>query len=95
MLFAIICQDKPGALETRLAVRPKHLEYLEAIGDKLKCGGAFLNDTGEPEGSLIVIEAEDLAAARAFADGDPFVAAGVFETTEVRPWRAAVGAWVA
>ena len=27
-LYAIICKDKPGALDTRLATRPTHLDYL-------------------------------------------------------------------
>ncbi|WGF88843.1 YciI family protein [Marinivivus vitaminiproducens] len=95
MLFAIICLDKPGALDTRLAVRPEHLEYLKSFGDKLKMGGAFLGEDGQPQGSLLVFEAEDKAEAQAFADGDPFAKAGVFEQTTIRPWRAAVGSWVA
>ena len=43
-------------------------------------------------GSLLIVEAEDLAAAQAQADNDPFTAAGVFESVEVRPWRVAIGA---
>lgn len=89
-LFAITCKDKPGALEARLATRPVHLDYLK--GSKiLKLAGALLGEDGNPIGSLLIVEAEDLAAAQAQADNDPYVAAGVFESVEVRPWRLAVG----
>lgn len=89
-LFAIICKDKPGMLETRLATRPPHMDYLNQ-SKGLKLAGALLGDDGQPIGSLIVVEAEDLAAAQAQADNDPFTAAGVFESVEVRPWRVAIG----
>jgi uncharacterized protein YciI len=53
--------------------------------------GALLGDDGNPIGSLLIVEAEDLAAAQAQADNDPFTVAGVFESVEVRPWRVAIG----
>lgn len=89
-LFAIICKDKPGALDTRLATRPTHLDYLNQ-SQGLKLAGALLGDDGHPIGSLLIVEAEDLAGAQAQADNDPFTAAGVFESVEVRPWRLAIG----
>jgi uncharacterized protein len=94
MLFVLICKDKPGeGLARRVATRPAHLAYLESLGDKLRCGGAMLNDeTSEPRGSLLLIEVDDLEAAKAIAKGDPYWAADVFESVEVIPWRQAVGA---
>ncbi|KSB91338.1 hypothetical protein AS593_23840 [Caulobacter vibrioides] len=89
-LYAIVCKDKPGALETRLAVRPKHLEYL-AQSTNLKLAGALLNDEGAPIGSILVVEADDVSVAQAQADNDPYTAAGVFESVEINPWRLAVG----
>jgi uncharacterized protein YciI len=89
-LFAITCKDKPGALETRLATRPVHLDYLKA-STGLKLAGALLGDDGNPVGSLLIVEADDLAAAQAQADNDPFTLAGVFESVEVRAWRVAIG----
>jgi len=89
-LFAITCKDKPDALETRLATRPAHLDYLKG-STGLKLAGALLGDDGNPVGSLLIVEAEDLAAAQAQADNDPFTTAGVFESVEVRPWRLAIG----
>jgi uncharacterized protein YciI len=89
-LYAIICKDKPGALETRLATRPTHLDYLNN-SPNLKLAGALLDDAGAPIGSIIVVEADDKAAAQAQADNDPFTAAGVFESVEVHTWRLAIG----
>lgn len=89
-LFVIICKDKPGALETRLATRPAHLDYLNASG-LVKAAGPLLDDAGNPSGSLLIIEAEDKAAVQALADNDPYTAAGVFESVEVHAWRVGVG----
>jgi uncharacterized protein YciI len=94
MLFAVICKDKTGALPLRLSNRPDHLAYLESLGDRLRCAGALLaSEGGDPCGSLLVVEADDMAAAQAIADGDPFSKAGVFDSVEIKPWRLApVGA---
>ncbi|HWT50837.1 MAG TPA: YciI family protein [Caulobacter sp.] len=89
-LFVIICKDKPGALETRLATRPVHLDYLNASG-LVKAAGPLLDDAGNPSGSLLIIEAEDKAAVQALADNDPYTVAGVFESVEVHAWRVGVG----
>lgn len=89
-LYAIVCKDKPGALETRLATRPTHLDYLND-SKNLKLAGALLDDAGNAIGSIIVVEAQDKAAAQAQADNDPFTAAGVFESVEVHAWRLAIG----
>lgn len=76
-LFAITCTDKPGALETRLATRPAHLDYLKGFAG-VRLAGALLGEDGNPVGSLLIVEADDLAAAQAQADNDPFTLAGVF-----------------
>jgi uncharacterized protein YciI len=40
---------------------------------------------------MLVVEAADLAAAQAFAAGDPFAVAGLFESSKVEPWRVTIG----
>ena len=94
MLFVITAFDRPGALELRLQVRPAHLDYLKGKAAQIKVGGALLNDNDQPMASLLIIEADDRAAAEAFAAGDPYRSEGVFERVEVRPWRAALGSWI-
>ena len=89
-LFVLICLDKPGALATRLATREAHLAYARDAGC-VRAGGAFLDPDGHPEGSMIIVERDDLEAARAFAANDPYALAGVFASVEVKPWRLALG----
>jgi uncharacterized protein len=90
-LFAVICTDKPNALDLRMATRPQHLEYLAAQGDKIKAGGPFLNEAGEMMGSMSIIEVESRAEAEASAAGDPYAKADLFQSVEIRAWRQVVG----
>lgn len=90
-LFVLHCIDKPGGLELRLATRASHLDYLTGTGDQVKLAGPYLTEDGQPAGSMLVIEAEDLAAAQAFAAADPYAKAGLFSQVEVRPFRVVIG----
>ena len=91
-LFMILCTDKPGARELRAATRPAHLAYLSSGEVQVKLGGAWLDEADSgPLGSLLVVDAPDIAAARTFAAEDPYAKAGLFASVEVRPWRLAVG----
>lgn len=94
MLFMVAAFDKPGMLETRLRVRPEHLDYLKSLGDRIKIGGGMLNEDEQPLGSLLIIEADDRQAVATLLADDPYAKAGVFERIDVRPWRAALGSWV-
>ena len=95
MWYAIIGTDRKSSLEARLAARPQHLARLEALRDagRLRLAGPFpAMDAVDPgpagfTGSLIVAEFESLAEARAWADADPYVAAGVYASGDVRPFR--------
>ena len=89
MLFAFLCTDKPGHLHVRMDTRPAHLEHLNKLnaGGVLKMAGPFLDDDGKPNGSLVIVEAEDMAAARALAEADPYYQAGLFEKVEVKPYN--------
>jgi uncharacterized protein YciI len=87
MLYALICTDKPGALEVRKANREDHLAFLAAMGDKLKAAGPFLDDDGGMTGSLVVIEAANRDEALAVSQEDPYARAGLFESVEIRPWN--------
>jgi hypothetical protein len=93
MLFALICFDNPNSTGLRAEVRPKHLAYIEKHKTRVKVAGPFLSDDGQTMvGSLIIIEAEDIDAARAFAADDPYQRAGLFAEVDVKPWRWIVGA---
>ena len=95
MLYAIIASDVANSLEKRLAARPAHIERLQ----QLKAEGRVVlagphpaidsNDPGEAgfSGSLIVAEFESLSAAQAWADADPYIAAGVYDKVIVKPFK--------
>ncbi|KRB16526.1 hypothetical protein ASD99_09255 [Mesorhizobium sp. Root695] len=89
MLFALICKDKPGNLQVRLDTRPAHVVFIEGLNSegKLAFAGPFLDADGKPNGTLAVIEAPDMAAARALAAADPYAKAELFESVEIRPWN--------
>jgi uncharacterized protein len=95
MLYAIIASDVANSLEKRLAARPAHIERLQ----QLKAEGRVVlagphpaidsNDPGEAgfSGSLIVAEFDSPAAAQAWADADPYIAAGVYDKVIVKPFK--------
>lgn len=95
MFYAIIGTDSENSLQQRLAVRPQHLQRLNALQDdgRLLLAGPFpavdANDPGPAgfSGSLIVAEFDSLEAATAWADADPYVTAGVFSTVIIKPFK--------
>jgi uncharacterized protein len=90
MRFALICRDKPGALQTRLDNRAAHLAHIEATG-VVELAGPFLDEAGQMTGSLVVIDVADRAAADAWATADPYARAGLFESVTVQAWKKVVG----
>lgn len=93
--YAIYALDHADSLQRRKASRPAHLQRLQqlhAAGRLLLAGPFPAIDAEDPgpagfSGSLIVAEFADLAAARIWADADPYVAAGVYREVSVRPFR--------
>jgi uncharacterized protein YciI len=87
MLFVVTAIDKAKSLALRLATRGAHFAYARATG-AIRLGGPFLDTGGDMAGSLMIVEAADLDAARAWHANDPYVKAGLFAHSEVRPWKA-------
>ena len=87
MLYALLCTDKLDSLDLRLKVRPEHLAYLNGPSVVLKAAGPFLDDAGNPTGSLVIVEAADMAAAKMVAANDPYNIAGLFASVEIKAWR--------
>ncbi|SJZ66595.1 hypothetical protein SAMN02745674_00437 [Lysobacter spongiicola DSM 21749] len=95
MWYVIEGYDGADVLAKRAQARPRHLARLEALRDAgrlLLAGPCPAIDAEDPgpagfSGSLVVAEFESLEDARYWADSDPYVEAGVYERTEVRPFR--------
>ncbi len=90
MRFALMTKDKPGALQTRLDNREAHLAYIAETG-VVEMAGPVLDDEGQMCGSLIVLEVEDMAAAQAWAENDPYAKAGLFSDVTLRAWKKVIG----
>ena len=94
MWYVIYSRDRENALQARREARPAHLERVHSMveqGRILLAGPRPAIDSDDPgpagfDGSLIVAEFESLEDARAWADADPYVLAGVYESVEVTPF---------
>ncbi len=94
-LYVTYAQDKADSLEKRLSVRPAHLARLQLLHDEgrlLTAGPMPAVDSNDPgaagfTGSTVIAEFESLEAAQAWADADPYVAAGVYEHVPVKPFK--------
>jgi uncharacterized protein YciI len=95
MYFLIVGTDAPASAARRQELRPRHVAYWQSLADRMKLGGPLL-DSALPDapakGSMLLIEADDLAAAEAIAQGDPFTGA-VFDSVTVTPMRISLGVW--
>tara|TARA_R110002124_G_scaffold100168_7_gene246858 strand:- start:5646 stop:5918 length:273 start_codon:yes stop_codon:yes gene_type:complete len=90
MLFALMANDKPGALDTRKATRDAHLAYVRETGVVAQAG-ALLDADGEMCGSLLILDVADRAAADAWAADDPYAKAGLFSDVTIKPWNRVIG----
>jgi len=88
MNFILYCVDKPGHSQVRADNRPAHLDYLNSNLDRIVIAGPMTSDDGDAVlGSLLVIEAADRAEAEAFAAGDPYAKAGLFDKVEIKAYK--------
>ena len=90
MRFALICLDKPNALQTRVDNRPAHLEHLQSTG-VVEQAGPFIDAAGQMCGSLIVLGVATKAEAEAWAAADPYAKAGLFQSVMVQEWKRVIG----
>lgn len=95
MLYAVISQDVENSLAGRQAARPAHLERLQALRNegRLVIAGPHpaidSNDPGDAgfSGSLVVAEFDNLESAQSWADSDPYLKAGVYQSVTVKPFK--------
>ncbi len=84
-LFIYRGRDSERGLELRKEHREKHLAHLSGLDEagRIRFAGPLIDAGGNPCGSVIVLEAPDLAAARVIAEGDPYLTQGIFAEIEV------------
>ncbi len=95
MWYVIEGYDGEQVLAARMQARAAHLARLQTLLDQgrlLLAGPCPAIDAEDPgpagfSGSVVIASFEDLAQAQAWADADPYVAAGVYTRVQVRPFR--------
>ncbi len=95
MWYIVLARDNPGTLAQRLAARPAHLTRLQELlaQGRLKLAGPMpaidSENPGEAgfSGSLLVVEFPSLDEAQTWADADPYIAAGVYRSVEILPFK--------
>ena len=95
MWYAIISEDTEESLEKRVSARPDHLSRLTKLVDEgrlLVAGPHPAVDSLDPgpagfTGSLVIADFESLEDARAWAEADPYVSAGVYSRVTVKPFK--------
>ncbi len=92
-LFCLHCLDKKdGGAALRAKARPAHLEWAVSLGDAVRMAGPLLAEDGETMiGSLFLVQADSLAAAKAISAEDPYSKAGVFGHVHIQETRWAIG----
>ena len=95
MLYAVWASDVPGTGAERARVREAHRARLRSPAPHavqvLQAGATLEAEAGSMNGTLLIVQADDVDAVRAFVEGDPYVAAGVYASVEIRPWRCGLG----
>lgn len=95
MWYVIFSQDVENSLERRMSVREKHLARLKDLqgqGRLLVAGPMPAIDSENPgevgfTGSTVIAEFDSLDDAKAWADADPYIEAGVYEKVIVKPFK--------
>ncbi|MEJ6018153.1 YciI family protein [Aeromonas caviae] len=95
MWYLIYSEDVAGSLPQRKLARPAHLTRLQALQDEgrlLTAGPNPAIDAEDPAdagftGSTVIADFASQADAQAWADADPYVAAGVYARVTIKPFK--------
>ena len=98
MLYSIVGIDVKNSLQARLAARPEHVERLKALvsqGRLIVAGPNPAIDSSDPgdagfTGSIIIAEFDSLQDAQDWADADPYILTGVYDSVEIKPFNQAL-----
>jgi len=93
MQFLLVAYDgtDSGALERRMKVREDHFKRINTLKNngEFLLGGAILDENGNMAGSMIVYDFPDRQSLEESLKDEPYLTGGVWEKTEIRPFRLA------
>ncbi len=95
MLFAIISEDVADSAPLRATARPDHLLRLNVLRDEGRlivagpCPAIACDDPGAAgfTGSIVIAQFDSEQHAQNWADTDPYVDAGVYQSVTVKPFK--------
>ena len=83
MQFLVKAYDGPDMMEKRMAVRPRHLEGMKALGRQIIAAGGLLDEDGKMKGSALVMEFPDRDALDKYLENEPYVIEGVWQKIDI------------
>ena len=84
MQYIIRSFDKPDSLKIRLENRDNHVAYVNSQSVKLLLAGPLLDDdSGDPIGTLLIVEADRREDVEDYAENDPYNQAGLFSASHI------------
>jgi uncharacterized protein YciI len=92
-LFCFYCRDGENSETLRALHLKQQREWMAEHDENYRVAGPLTNAKGEFVGSLLIIEAEDEAAARATINEDPYVTGGVWQSIRVDRFQPLRGRW--
>jgi uncharacterized protein YciI len=90
MQFIIRALDGADKLEKRMAVRPRHLENMAKVKDRVICAGGLLDAEGRMRGSVLIVDLADRAALDEYLRTEPYIVEKVWETVEAEPMNVVI-----
>jgi uncharacterized protein YciI len=95
LLYSIVGIDVENSLQARIEARPQHVARLVDLKNQGKLVLAGPNpaiDSSDPgdagfSGSIIVAEFDSLKAAQDWANQDPYLLSGVYDSVTVKPFN--------
>ncbi|WP_407875695.1 YciI family protein [Qipengyuania nanhaisediminis] len=92
-LFCFYCRDGENSDTLREVHKQAQREFMAEHEENYRAAGPLTNARGDFVGSLLIIEAEDEAAARATVNDDPYLTGGVWQSIRVDRFHPVRGRW--
>lgn len=92
-LYCFYCRDGENNERLREVHKGAQREFMAKHTENYAVAGPLLGKDGDFVGSLLIIEAEDEAAARATVNDDPYLVGGVWQSIRVDRFEPLRGRW--
>nr|WP_298931307.1 YciI family protein [uncultured Erythrobacter sp.] len=91
--FCFYCRDGENSETLRAVHLEAQREWMAKHDENYLAAGPLTTKNGDFVGSLLIIEAEDEAAARATVNDDPYLVGGVWQSIRVDKFEPIKGRW--